>query len=156
MLLWCWHIGEKGWIMRNMGGGWIVEVYEAFCISTCDRNEAKDRNRTMGEMLRFWGGPQRRPTQRLIKALLLHIPAPLSSVSLSHSQTSRSLNRISSSVVRVQLSDRSPGCDGFKLRRRLGTESRQCHILIVPWWKESKHGKHARKFWSKLWKWAIQ
>nr|XP_020451853.1 perforin-1-like [Monopterus albus] len=32
------------------------------------------------------------------------------------------------------LSDRSPGCDnedGFKLRRRLETESRQCHILIV-------------------------
>lgn len=33
--------------------GWRVEVYEAFCISTCDRNEAKDGNRTMGEMLRF-------------------------------------------------------------------------------------------------------
>lgn len=39
-------------------------------------------------MLSFWGGPQRLPTQRLIKALLLHIPAPpLLSLRRTHMHT---------------------------------------------------------------------
>lgn len=69
------HGGERGWNMTE-GEGYGYGGKGCFCDFTCDRSEARDGNRTMEEMLSFWGGPQRLPTQSLIKAPLFHIPAP--------------------------------------------------------------------------------